>query len=158
MLSLQDADASDKAFWASQSPSARLEALELMRRMAYCHVPITDRLERVPEVVKRVLSKAAVTSLLDFLVSDRPDGNVITRGSFDEGPDDEFIVADDGQVYCRVVGGAERVWAGPELVPANRCSMAAIPCRGPRAAIRPRLTGGCGRDAGGVGPSRSVPD
>ncbi len=40
-----------KAFWATQSPSARLEVLELMRQMAYCYDPITDRLERVPEVV-----------------------------------------------------------------------------------------------------------
>ncbi len=56
----------NKAFWASQSPSARLEALELRRQMAYCYDPITDRLERVPEVVKRVLSKAAVPLLSDF--------------------------------------------------------------------------------------------
>jgi hypothetical protein len=41
-------------------------------------------------------------------------GDVIARGSFYGGPDYEFTVADDGQVYFRVVGDADRVWAGPD--------------------------------------------
>jgi hypothetical protein len=43
-----------------------------------------------------------------------PEGNVIARGSYLGGPDYEFIVADDGQVYFRMVGAAETVWAGPD--------------------------------------------
>ena len=41
-----------------------------------------------------------------------PEGNVIARGSYRGGPDYEFVVAADGQVYFRVVGDAESVWAG----------------------------------------------
>jgi hypothetical protein len=43
-----------------------------------------------------------------------PDGDVIARGSYDGGPDYEFVVAADGQVYFRVVGDADLVWAGPD--------------------------------------------
>jgi hypothetical protein len=42
------------------------------------------------------------------------DGNVIARGSYPGGPDYEFVVAEDGQVYFRVVEDAQRVWAGPD--------------------------------------------
>jgi hypothetical protein len=41
-----------------------------------------------------------------------PQGNVIARGSYQGGPDYEFIVAADEQVYFRVVGDTDRVWAG----------------------------------------------
>lgn len=53
VVSLHDADAADKAYWAAQSPRARLEALEYMRQVAYGYDPVTARLERVLEVVKR---------------------------------------------------------------------------------------------------------
>jgi hypothetical protein len=43
-----------------------------------------------------------------------PEGSVIARGSYFGGPDYEFVVADDGQVYFRVVGDSETVWAGPD--------------------------------------------
>lgn len=54
VVSLSDADAADKAYWASQTPTARLQALELMRQVAYGYDPAVIRLERVLEVVERV--------------------------------------------------------------------------------------------------------
>jgi hypothetical protein len=56
VVSLADADADIKSFWKAQSPSARLEALELMRQVMYGYDPITDRVERVFEVIKRTSS------------------------------------------------------------------------------------------------------
>lgn len=53
-VSLSQADADDKAYWASQSPTARLQALELMRQVAYGYDPATARLERVLEVAQRI--------------------------------------------------------------------------------------------------------
>jgi hypothetical protein len=53
VISLADADADVKAFWKAQTPRARLEALELMRQVMYGYDPITDRVERVFEVIKR---------------------------------------------------------------------------------------------------------
>jgi hypothetical protein len=53
VVSLFEADAADKAYWRAQSPQARLEALELMRQVAYGYDPATARLERVLEVVER---------------------------------------------------------------------------------------------------------
>ena len=53
VVSLEEADAIDKAYWATQSPESRLEALELMRQVMYGYDPISDRLERVLEVVRR---------------------------------------------------------------------------------------------------------
>ena len=43
-----------------------------------------------------------------------PQGSVVARGSYCGGPQYEFITADDGQVYFRVVGDGEEVWAGPD--------------------------------------------
>ena len=54
VVSLFEADAIDKAYWLAQSPQARLEALELMRQVAYGYNPATARLERVLEVVERI--------------------------------------------------------------------------------------------------------
>jgi hypothetical protein len=51
--SVSDADADVKAFWWGQSTRARLEALELMRQVMYGYDPITDRVERVFEVITR---------------------------------------------------------------------------------------------------------
>jgi hypothetical protein len=44
----------------------------------------------------------------------QPDGDVIARGSYYGGPDYEFVVAHDGQVYFRVVGDEALVWAGAD--------------------------------------------
>ena len=47
------AESDEKEFWRTQTPTTRLEALELMRQVVYGYNPISDRLERVLEVVKR---------------------------------------------------------------------------------------------------------
>ena len=52
--------------------------------------------------------------MVDVVVLDQPEGNLIARGSFDGGPDYEFVVAVNGQVYYRVVGDGDRVWAGQD--------------------------------------------
>src|SRR5262245_11469487 len=51
---------------------------------------------------------------MEVVVLDPPEGDVIARGSYYGGPDYEFVVAADGQVYFRVVGDTDRVWAGPD--------------------------------------------
>jgi hypothetical protein len=53
VVSLSEADHADKEYWRGQSPQARLEALELMRQVAYGYDPATARLERVLEVIER---------------------------------------------------------------------------------------------------------
>jgi hypothetical protein len=53
VVSLHEADALDKAYWAAKSPRARLEAVEFMRQVAYGYDPVTARLERVFEVIER---------------------------------------------------------------------------------------------------------
>jgi hypothetical protein len=53
VVPLDQADALDKAYWRAQSPQARLEALELMRQVMYGYDPISDRIERVLEVIRR---------------------------------------------------------------------------------------------------------
>ena len=53
VVTLHEADAADKAYWAAQSPVARLEALEFMRQVAYGYDTLIARLERVLEVVER---------------------------------------------------------------------------------------------------------
>jgi len=46
-------DESDEvAYWQTQTPIARLEALELMRQVMYGYDPSTTRLERFFEVVE----------------------------------------------------------------------------------------------------------
>jgi hypothetical protein len=52
--SFEEAEEADKAYWAAQTPAARLEALELMRQVVFGYDPLTARMERVIEVVKRV--------------------------------------------------------------------------------------------------------
>lgn len=47
-----DALTDDSTYWATQTPQARLAALELMRRINYGHAA-TGRLQRVLEVVER---------------------------------------------------------------------------------------------------------
>jgi hypothetical protein len=53
VISLYEADADLKAYWKAQTPRARLEALELMRQVAYGYNPLTARLQRILEIVKR---------------------------------------------------------------------------------------------------------
>jgi len=52
VISLKDAG-NDKEFWRTQSPAARLQALELMRQVMYGYDPISDRVERVFTVIER---------------------------------------------------------------------------------------------------------
>ncbi len=52
VISLKD-EGDDKEFWRTQSPAARLQALELMRQVMYGYDPISDRVERVFTVVER---------------------------------------------------------------------------------------------------------
>jgi hypothetical protein len=52
---------------------------------------------------------------VDVEVLDPPEGDVIARVSYLGGPDYEFVVWDDGRVYFRVIGDADRVWAGPDV-------------------------------------------
>ena len=51
---------------------------------------------------------------MEVMVLGPPDGDVIARGSYYGGPDYEFVVAADGQVYFHVVGDRDMVWAGPD--------------------------------------------
>jgi hypothetical protein len=59
------------------------------------------------------LSQRKGALLVEIEVLEQPDGNVIARGSYRGGPDYEFVVAADGQVYFQIVGDIDRVWAGP---------------------------------------------
>src|SRR5262249_35934955 len=61
---------------------------------------------------------------MEVTVLDPPDGNVIARGADYGGLDYEFVVAADGQVYFRVVGDADRVWAGPDAESFRRIAAA----------------------------------
>lgn len=42
----------DKDYWLSKTPHERLEALELLRQVAYGYDPTTSRLQRILEVVE----------------------------------------------------------------------------------------------------------
>ena len=43
----------DKAYWLSRTPQERLAALEQMRQINYGYDPISDRMQRTLDVVKR---------------------------------------------------------------------------------------------------------
>lgn len=51
VVSLEEADALDKAYWLTLSFEERLRAMELMRQITYNYDP-TERLQRVFEVAK----------------------------------------------------------------------------------------------------------
>jgi hypothetical protein len=51
-------------------------------------------------------------SAVDVEVFDQPEGDLLARGSYYGGPDYEFVAWSDGQVYFRVVGDGDLVWAG----------------------------------------------
>ena len=42
----------EKAYWLSKTPEERLEALEIMRQIAYGYDPATERLQRVLEIAQ----------------------------------------------------------------------------------------------------------
>src|SRR5205814_10247 len=46
-------ESSDREYWWAQDPLDRLEALEWMRQVVYGYDPISDRIQRVLEVVER---------------------------------------------------------------------------------------------------------
>ena len=52
LSSFEEADEADKTYWQSKTPQERLAALELMRQINYGYNPVTDRLQRVLEVVE----------------------------------------------------------------------------------------------------------
>ena len=43
----------DRAYWLSRPPQERFAAMELMRQINYDYDPVTDRIQRVLEVVQR---------------------------------------------------------------------------------------------------------
>jgi hypothetical protein len=55
VISLKDSGSDDKEYWRTQSTTARLHALEFMRQVMYGYNPITDRVERVFEVIPKAL-------------------------------------------------------------------------------------------------------
>ena len=59
-----------------------------------------------------LITNSAVEDSVEIAVLPIPEGNVIARGSYNGGPDYEFFTAGDGQVYFRVVGDMDTVWAG----------------------------------------------
>jgi hypothetical protein len=63
-------------------------------------------------------------AVVEIIVLDPPDGDVIGRGSYYGGPDFEFVVASNGQVYFQVVGDTDRVWAGPDAESFRRIAAA----------------------------------
>ncbi len=51
VLQAQEEEAGQKAYWASRTPEERLQALEMMRQIAYGYDPTTTRLQRILEVI-----------------------------------------------------------------------------------------------------------
>lgn len=55
VCSLSDAseEADEKAFWQTQTPEQRLQALEFLRQVMYGYDPFTARLQRVLTITQR---------------------------------------------------------------------------------------------------------
>ena len=53
VVSLEQNDLEEKAYWLSKTPFERLDALETMRQIIYGYDPTTTRLQRVFEVTQR---------------------------------------------------------------------------------------------------------
>ena len=51
VLQAQEEGSDKKAYWASRTPEERLQALEMMRQIAYGYDPTTTRLQRILEVI-----------------------------------------------------------------------------------------------------------
>ncbi len=47
VTTLAQADADDRTYWRCKTPLERLQALELMRQVAYQYDPVTTRLQRI---------------------------------------------------------------------------------------------------------------
>lgn len=53
VISMDEQQEDEKAYWFARTPHERLVALELNRQLAYGYDPATARLQRVLEVVER---------------------------------------------------------------------------------------------------------
>jgi len=53
VVTTEDAQKQDIAFWQSKSPLERLAALESLRQTIYGYDPAVTRLQRIFEVIKR---------------------------------------------------------------------------------------------------------
>jgi hypothetical protein len=52
-VSSLDSPTGEKEFWLNQTPYKRLAAIETMRQIVYGYNPLTTRLQRFFEVIKR---------------------------------------------------------------------------------------------------------
>ena len=53
VISLDEQDEEEKRYWHSKTPQERLAAAELMRQINYDYDPVSDRIQRVIDVVER---------------------------------------------------------------------------------------------------------
>ena len=53
VISLDEQDEDLKRYWHGKTPQERLAAAELMRQTNYDYDPVSDRIQRVIEVVER---------------------------------------------------------------------------------------------------------
>ena len=53
VISLDEQDEDEKRYWHSKTPQERLAAAELMRQINYDYDPVSDRIQRVIEVVEQ---------------------------------------------------------------------------------------------------------
>ncbi len=53
VVSLEQNELDEKAYWLSKTPYERLDAVETMRQIIYGYDPTTTRLQRVLEVTQR---------------------------------------------------------------------------------------------------------
>lgn len=53
VISLEEADNDEVAYWLSKTPYERLNALETLRQIFYGYDPVTTRLQRVFEITER---------------------------------------------------------------------------------------------------------
>jgi hypothetical protein len=53
VVTREEAQRQDIAFWKSKTPAERLEALESLRQTVYGYDPAVTRLQRVLEVIER---------------------------------------------------------------------------------------------------------
>lgn len=77
-----------------------------------------------PAAVEEIGHCARRREAIEVVMLDRPEGNVIARGSYFGGPDYEFVVAADAHVYFRVVGDTKLVWAGSDAESFSRIATA----------------------------------
>ncbi|GAB4581054.1 MAG: hypothetical protein Fur0022_37990 [Anaerolineales bacterium] len=54
VVSIEEADNDEVAYWLSKTPYERLSALETLRQIFYGYDPNTTRLQRVFEITERV--------------------------------------------------------------------------------------------------------